>query len=128
MIYEWRAQDGATWDVRSRPWLVAFRDSISAEGDPISAEGDPISAEARWTDPYVDPATGDRLVSFVAPLRDEGTGTFLGVVLAGSIVQPPSGGSAVEAAGATSGGAETGERMVAATCSFYDRALHLWAV
>ena len=120
MIYEWRAQDGATWDVRSRPWLVAFR-------DPISAEGDPISAEARWTDPYVDPATGDWLVSFVAPLRDEGTGTFLGVVLAGSIVQPPSGGSAVEAAGA-SGGAETGERMVAATCSFYDRALHLWAV
>ena len=128
MIYEWRAQDGATWDVRSRPWLVAFRDPISAEGDSISAEGDQISAEARWTDPYVDPSTGDRLVSFVAPLRDEGTGTFLGVVLAGSIVQPPSGGSAVEAAGATSRGAETGERMVAATCSFYDRALHLWAV
>ena len=124
MIYEWRAQDGATWDVRSRPWLVAFRDSISSEGDPISIE-------ARWTDPYADPATGDWLGSFVAPLRDECTGTFLGVVLAGSIVQPPSGGAAAgagEAAGASSMGAETGERMVAATCSFYDRALHLWAV
>ena len=43
---------------------------------------------AGFTEPYADPTSGEGLVSFVAPLRERAGGPVVGVVIAGSFLDP----------------------------------------
>ena len=58
-------------DVTTRPW---YRHAVERG--------------AGFTEPYADPTSGEGLVSFVAPLRERAGGPVVGVVIAGSFLDP----------------------------------------
>ena len=47
-----------------------------------------VERGAGFTEPYADPTSGEGLVSFVAPLRERAGGPVVGVVIAGSFLDP----------------------------------------
>ena len=72
--YRWHGDDlttGKPYDVTTRPW---YRHAVERG--------------AGFTEPYADPTSGEGLVSFVAPLRERAGGPVVGVVIAGSFLDP----------------------------------------